>query len=106
MTCQVINNITLSVESKKTLKVITEKIKLGSYSKPIMAGGVLFNALVHGKAIPLIFSVTSTDWIALSKAMKSMDAVAKRAVQTEIELMILNTKGKENTFWKNMYECY
>jgi len=88
MKCQVINNITLSTESKKTLKVITEKIKLGAYSKPIMAGGVLFNALVHGKS------------------MKSMDAVTKRAVQMEIEIMILNTKGKENTFWKNMYECY
>jgi hypothetical protein len=106
MACQPMNSVTLSAESKKTLKVIADKIKLGNYLKPIMAGGTLFNALVSDKAIPVIFNVTSTDWVTLAQALQSVNAITKRAVQTEIELMILNTTGKENIFWKNMYECY
>ncbi len=82
------------------------KIKLASYLKPIMLGGVLFNALVHDKAIPQIFTVTSTDWLTVAQAMRSLDEATKTAVKTEIKLMILDTKGKENTFWRNMHECY
>lgn len=106
MTCQTIKDIPLSIESKKSLKVIVEKIKLASYLKPIMLGGVLFNALVHDKAIPQIFTVTSTDWLTVAQAMRSLDEATKTAVKTEIKLMILDTKGKENTFWRNMHECY
>lgn len=106
MACQPMNSVHLSTQSKRTLKIIAEKIKLGNYLKPVMAGGALFNALVIDKAIPVVFNVKNTDWVTLAKAMKAVNAVAKRAVQTEIELMILNTTGKENLFWKNMYECY
>lgn len=106
MTCQTIKDIPLSSEGKKSLKVITEKIKLGKYLKPIMLGGVLFNAVVHDKAIPQIFTVTSTDWLMVAQAMNSLDVITKKIVRAEIEEMMLVTKGKEKIFWKNMYECY
>ena len=106
MTCQTMKDISLSSEDKKSLKVITEKIKLGKYLKPIMLGGVLPNAVVHDKAIPQIFTVTSTDWLTVAQAMKSLDTLTKEIVRKEIKLMILDTKGKEKTFWRNMRDCY
>ncbi len=71
-----------------------------------MLGGVLFNAIVHDKVISQVFTVTSTDWLAVTQAMKSLDIITNKIVQTEIEEMMLITKGKEKTFWVNMYECY
>ncbi len=106
VTCQTIKDITLSNEGKKSLKAITEKIKLGKYLKPIMLGGVLFNTVVHDRAIPQIFTVTSTDWLAVAQAMKSLDTITKEAVRMEIKLMIIASKGKEKTFWRSMNECY
>ena len=106
MACQPVNGVTLSARSKKTLKIISDKIKFGNSLRPIMAGGTLFNALVNDRVIPVFFNVTSTDWVTLAQAMKSVNAITKRAVQTEIEQMILDTKGRKYLFWKNMYECY
>jgi len=106
MACQSIKDISLSSEGKKSFDAITKKIKLGSYLKPIMLGGVLFNALVHDKAIPQVFTVTSTDWLTIAQAMKSLGIITNKIVRTEIEEMMLITKGKEKAFWVNMYECY
>lgn len=106
MACQPISGVILSAGSKKALKIISDKIKFGNSLRPIMAGGTLFNALANDRVIPVFFNVTSTDWVALAQAMKSVNAITKRAVQIEIELMILDTKGIENLFWKSMYECY
>jgi len=106
MTCQTIKDISLSSEGKKSFEAITEKIKLGKYLKPIMLGGGLFNALVHDKAIPQVFTVTSTDWLTITQAMKSLDIITNNIVRMEIAKMMLDTKGKEKTFWMNMYECY
>jgi len=95
----------LSEKSQEALVNISDKVKLGNILKPILASATLFNALVNDRAIPVLFSVKYTDWEALTKAMKSVNAVVKRSVRTEVEYRILSTTGKERLFWKNMYEC-
>lgn len=106
MVCAALTGVTLSPAGKKTLKDIAQRAKLATLLKPVMAASTLFNALVDNNAIPVIFNVQSTDWVALAKAMKSVDPIARKAIQTEISMRILDTTGKENTFWKYMYECY
>ncbi len=96
MPCVPMDGVSLSADSKKTLKDIAHKIKLGQMLKPILVGGTLFNALVSDKAIPVMFNVTSTDWGTLAQATKSVNAIVRRSVQTEIEMKILSTLGKEN----------
>jgi len=106
MRCIPLDGVALSPGSKKTLKEIADKLKFGKMLKPILAGGTLFNALASDKAIPAMFNVTSTDWSTLLQSMKSVNTIVKRSVQTEIEMKILSTSGKENMFWKNMYDCF
>lgn len=106
MACEPLNGVTLSPEGEKTLKTISKKIELGNALQPVLVGGTLVAALVSDKAIPVIFNVNATDWSMLAQAVKASNVITKRAVRTEIEMMILKTSGKENTFWKSLYECY
>ena len=105
MACPTLTGVILSPKGKKTLKDIARRAKLAKLLKPVMAAGTLFNALVDDEAIPVIFNVHSTDWVELARAMKSVDPIARQAIETEISMRVLDTTGKENTFWKNMYEC-
>jgi len=54
----------------------------------------------------MIFNVTTTDWVALAQAIKSVNSITKRVIRQEIELMLLKTDGKEQKFWRSLYECY
>lgn len=101
--CPQISNMSISSEGKKALQDIQRIIKNADILQKTMLGGSLTNALLSNKAIPMTFNVGVTDWQALALAVKSVPGIARNRIQNVSGLMALRTKGRENAFWKAMY---
>lgn len=101
--CPTISNLKMSAEGKRSLQDIQRVTKSAEVLQKAMLSGTLVSVLLSDKAIPQIFQIRMTDWQALAEAIKAVPSIAKNRIQMISGQTALRTKGKENEFWKAMY---
>jgi len=102
--CPSIDNLSISNEGSRALNDIKRIMQNADILQKAMLGGTLVNALLSDKAIPMSFNVNMTDWQTLALAVKSVPGIAQNRIQNLSGRMALRTRGKENVFWKAMYD--
>lgn len=70
----------------------------------VISIGVFSNIFTKSNAA---YNITQTDWILYSDAMRAIPIITKRAIEKEVENMIihfqLNYDRKQLNFWKGIY---
>ena len=70
--------------------------------------GVISNIFTKSNSLQASYHITQTDWSIYAQSMKSVPAITKRAIEKEVELMIMHYQIKNDqkllAFWKGIYE--
>ncbi|MCP4971158.1 MAG: hypothetical protein GY932_11240 [Arcobacter sp.] len=102
MICKKIDNLTLSANSQKNLKEIKRTLDASHQLEkflPIATIALIFSSsTAAGKALTL----TQTDFIGLTKAIKSVNSMAKRKINYIVNEQIIKSSGQEYLFWKGL----
>ncbi len=107
MSCPNIIDMSLDEESISTLERISKKKNISARLSAAISIGVFNSIFTKNKAPVAAFNVTQTDWKLYSRAMAALPAIQKRAIQKEIDLMIIHYQIKDYDhkhvqFWKGM----
>ncbi|BFM05902.1 hypothetical protein GCM10025791_21740 [Halioxenophilus aromaticivorans] len=107
MPCSPISGFRLDSESRAALQRINDNKKITKYLGTALSLGV-FNSIFTKSEPPVAaFNITQTDWELYSKAMNALPSIQKKAIQKEIDLMIIHYQmGKYDhqhvQFWQGM----
>ncbi|WP_444932060.1 hypothetical protein ACJJIF_09940 [Microbulbifer sp. SSSA002] len=107
MSCTTITGLNLDKASQSALDRIKEKKNIGNLLAATVTTGVFNSIFTKNKPPVAALNISQTDWELYSKAMASLPAIQKRAIQKEIDLMIIHYQmGKYDhnhiQFWKGM----
>ncbi len=102
--CPSITSFSLSLNGQRELRDIQEILKVSQWLQTLLVGGSLLNALANDRVIPSVFSITTTDWALLGKAVSGVPIIAQNRIEQISGLMALRTRGKEHEFWQAMYD--
>jgi hypothetical protein len=108
MPCEPILSFKIDKESQAALERIEEKTKLGKLLATTITAGVFNSIFTKNKAPVAGWNITTTDWDLYAQAVNAIPAITKRAIQQEIDFMILHysQRGKYDhnhaKFWRGM----
>ena len=106
--CEAITGLVLDKKSTDAIKRINDKKKYGNALAAMLSAGVFSSIFTRSNSVQVAYNISQTDWALYAEAMKSVPAITKRAIEKEVELMILDYKMQNNrkllAFWKGMYE--
>ncbi len=104
MKCPTIQNITFSTQSKKSLKEIKQMKKLSNLLSKFLVSGTLSTIFLGANSASATYSVHSTDFEALTRAMIAVPIITRSRIESiagETQMMVMNQKEKQ--FWKAVY---
>jgi len=105
--CKIIYGLKLDSKSQKTIKRINDRTNAGKALGVALSVGVFSNIFTRSSAAQVPLNIQQTDWILYTNAMKAVPIITKRAIQTDIEMMIIEYELNYNRelldFWKGMY---
>lgn len=106
--CETIVGLVLDKKSSDAIKRINDKKKYGNALAVMLSAGVFSSIFTKSNSLQASYNITQTDWVLYARAMKSVPAITKRAIEKEVELMIIDYQLKSNrkllSFWKGIYE--
>lgn len=105
--CEPIVGLILDRKSQEALQRIKKKPMLGNALASAISSGVLANLFVNNGPSQAAFSISQTDWILYARSMKAIPAITKRAIEQEVELMVVHYQAhydrKLLKFWEGLY---
>jgi len=107
MSCTPITNLTLDDDSKAAVERIRKNQNFARVSSATLTAGV-FNSIFTKNSTPVAaYNISQTDWNLYSQAMAALPIIQKRAIQKEIDVMILHYQmgrydHKHIQFWQGM----
>lgn len=105
--CVPLNNVKLDIISQKALKTIRDKKNAGDMLAATVTVGVFSSIFTKSNPPQAAFNITQTDWSLYTKAMKAVPVITKRAIEKEVEFMILHYQLHNNPkllqFWQGVY---
>ncbi len=105
--CKPILGLKLDDESKKAIAHIKKKTNLGKALGVAISVGVISNIFTKSNFPVAALNITQTEWGLFAEAMKSIPAITNRAIQKDVEDMIiyynLNYNSKHLRFWEGLY---
>lgn len=103
-----IKEVKLSREGKKVVRQIKDKLKAGRQLKIALGGSPFLLLFTSSNMIEATFTVTSTDWSMLGKAISSVNTIILNRILTIIELHLITSamSPKERKFWETMERCF
>lgn len=105
--CEPIVGLVLDRKSQAALQRINRKPMLGSALASTISGGVLANIFANNRPPQAAFSISQTDWTLYARSMRAIPAITKRAMEKEVELMVLHYQThfdrKLLKFWEGLY---
>jgi len=103
------NELILMPCCKKTLAEINEKVKLGKALKAVTAVSP-FLTMLGSNPIDAVFSLTTTNWDALTTATQSISVIQRKSCQKIADLHRLDHQlagdGRIEEFWKKISESF
>ncbi len=105
--CEPIQGLVLDKESLDTIERIRKKQIFGDALAGVISIGVFLNIFTRSSSAQVSYNITQTDWILYSDAMNAVPIITKRAVEKDVEDMIvhfqLNYDRKQLKFWEGIY---
>jgi len=91
--CKPIHGLTLDHNSKKAIERILNKSKNARHLRAALSVGNFVNIFSSKKALPVMYSITATDWELFSEAMAAVGTIEKRVIRQEIDLLQIEYCG-------------
>lgn len=107
-TCQPILGFRIDERSQATLERIESKTKLGKLLAITITAGVFNSIFTKSKPPVAGYNITQTDWDLYAQAVSAIPVITKRAIQQEIDLILLHYNMRGNydhqhvQFWQGM----
>ena len=105
--CEPIQGLVLDKESLDAIERIKNKHIFGDALAGVISIGVFSNIFTRSNASQVAYNITQTDWILYSNAMNAVPLITKRAIEKDVEGMIvhfhLNHDRKQLKFWESIY---
>ncbi|NQZ51744.1 MAG: hypothetical protein HRT95_16685 [Moritella sp.] len=103
--CPTIHHLEMDTESSTALTEILDVNNLKSKLQFVISGGHWINTFLGNGAVETVFSVNSTDFDIMAKALASTNRINQRIVEDIIttQAMRSDVKTKQRIFWRAMY---
>lgn len=97
-------------ESRKTLRALKRKQNFSKALSAAVATGVVSNIFTKNTVPVTTFNIYQTDWSLFATAVRSIPDITARAIQKDINRMVLHYKMPHNekhlAFWEGIkYGC-
>lgn len=101
-----IDNLVLEPCCVEVLQRIRDKIEAGEQLRAALIA-LPFGVMLFGNPVGVIFTILSTDWDIMVKAVNSVGPIVRNRCNAEAELHLHDHKGgKLHTFWSAMAESF
>ncbi len=105
--CETIYGLVLDEESLDAVEGIKKKRIYGNALASVISSGVFSNIFTRSNAPQAAYNITQTDWSLYADTMKAVPMITRRAIQKEVEHMIvhyqLHYDRKHLKFWEGIY---
>ncbi|MCU7845751.1 MAG: hypothetical protein KZQ93_18120 [Candidatus Thiodiazotropha sp. (ex Monitilora ramsayi)] len=105
--CKPIQGLVLDKESQDAIERIKKKRIFGDALAGMISIGVFSNIFTRSNAAQASYNITQTDWILYAQTMNAVPIITKRAIEKEVEDMIvhyqLHYDPKQLKFWEGIY---
>jgi hypothetical protein len=105
--CEPIQGLVLDYESQEAIDRIKKINIFGDAHAGMISIGVFSSIFTRSNAAQASYNITQTDWILYAQAMNAVPIITKRAVEKEVEAIIvhyqLHYDSKQLKFWEGIY---
>jgi hypothetical protein len=104
MKCPTIHQLTFSQRSKESLEEIKRIKSLSNLLSVSLVTGTLSTIFLGANSATASYSLNSTDFVTLTKAMKSVPVLTRSLIERiAAKTHMYSTNPKEKQFWKAVY---
>lgn len=105
--CETIYGLALDKKSLEAIERIKKKRIYGNALAGVISIGVFSNIFTRSNAPQAAYNITQTDWSLYANAMKAVPIITRRAIEKEVEHMIVHYQPhydrKQLKFWERIY---
>jgi hypothetical protein len=105
--CEPIFSLVLDDKSRNTLESIKKKHAFGGALAGVVTLGVVSNIFTNSNSAQAAYNISHTDWVLYANAMKAVPVITRRAIEKDVEQMIVHYKinydRKHLKFWEGIY---
>ena len=102
MECRTLVGVSFGPASRAAIQEIRSRRQAATMLRHIIPAGTMVNIFAGNDALKIAYSIHSTDFEMMARAVAAVSAIEQRVLLQIAELAALDTQGRESQFWRQI----